>query len=155
MIRCLLAAKSQLSVWIASRPPTARQFKRWVTSEVLPSIRKHGAYATSVTIDRIVADPDFGIRLLAELKTEQERNTTLALENAVQAQQLAEAKPRVGYYDVVLASPSLVKTAVSAATRKPKKNNFKWHRRGCSITNPAICGFLGLQNKYHFLIRPK
>ncbi len=98
----------------ASKLPTARQFKHWVTSEVLPSIRKHGAYATPVTIDRIIADPEFGIRLLEELKTERERNATLALENAVQAQQLAEAKPKVGYYDMVLASPSLVKTSVIA-----------------------------------------
>ena len=49
---------------------SAKRFKHWVTSEVLPSIRKHGAYATPQTIDNIIADPDFGIRLLTQLKEE-------------------------------------------------------------------------------------
>lgn len=47
-----------------------KRFQRWVTHEVLPSIRKHGIYATETTIDQILADPDFGIRLLTELKNE-------------------------------------------------------------------------------------
>lgn len=47
-----------------------RRFQRWVTHEVLPSIRKHGAYATEATIDRILANPDFGIKLLTDLKEE-------------------------------------------------------------------------------------
>ena len=53
-----------------SRKPEAKEFKRWVTHEVLPSIRKHGAYATEATIDRILANPDFGIKLLTDLKEE-------------------------------------------------------------------------------------
>lgn len=55
---------------LKSRKPEAREFKRWVTHEVLPSIRKHGIYATETTIDQILADPDFGIRLLTNLKNE-------------------------------------------------------------------------------------
>ena len=51
-----------------SNSPKARPFERWVTKEVLPSIRKHGIYATPVTIDNILADPDYGIKLLTELK---------------------------------------------------------------------------------------
>lgn len=47
-----------------------KRFQRWVTHEVLPSIRKHGLYATETTIDQILADPDFGIRLLTDLKNE-------------------------------------------------------------------------------------
>ena len=58
---------------LKSRKPEARAFKRWVTHEVLPSIRKHGMYATEPTIDRIISDPDFGIRLLTQLKHERER----------------------------------------------------------------------------------
>lgn len=53
-----------------SRKPEAHEFKRWVTHEVLPSIRKHGIYATETTIDQILANPDFGIRLLTDLKEE-------------------------------------------------------------------------------------
>lgn len=47
-----------------------KRFQRWVTHEVLPSIRKHGIYATETTIDQILANPDFGIRLLTDLKEE-------------------------------------------------------------------------------------
>lgn len=55
---------------LKSRKPEAKEFKRWVTHEVLPSIRKHGIYATETTIDQILANPDFGIRLLTDLKNE-------------------------------------------------------------------------------------
>ena len=56
-----------------SRKPGAKEFQRWVTHEVLPSIRKHGIYATETTIDQILANPDFGIRLLTDLKKERAR----------------------------------------------------------------------------------
>lgn len=64
-----------------SRKPEAREFQRWVTHEVLPTIRKHGAYATEATIDQILADPDFGIRLLTSLK--EERAKRIEAENQV------------------------------------------------------------------------
>lgn len=58
-----------------------KRFQRWVTHEVLPSIRKHGIYATETTIDQILADPDFGIRLLTDLK--EERAKRIKAENHV------------------------------------------------------------------------
>lgn len=64
-----------------SRKPEAKAFQRWVTHEVLPAIRKHGAYMTPVTIDAIIADPAFGIRLLTELQTERERSRALLEQN--------------------------------------------------------------------------
>lgn len=73
------------SLILGSVLPTAKKFKHWVTSEVLPSIRKHGAYATDATIDNIIADPDFGIRLLQELKDERIRT-----QEALAAKEAAE-----------------------------------------------------------------
>lgn len=58
-----------------------KRFQRWVTHEVLPTIRKHGIYATETTIDQILADPDFGIRLLTDLK--EERAKRIQAENHV------------------------------------------------------------------------
>lgn len=58
-----------------------KRFQRWVTHEVLPTIRKHGIYATETTIDQILADPDFGIRLLTDLKNE--RAKRIEAENQV------------------------------------------------------------------------
>ena len=96
------------SLILSSHLPGARQFKRWVTSEVLPSIRKHGIYATPITIDRILNDPDLGIRLFTELKMEREKRAALETTVAVQTQQIAEMNPKATYYDTVLQCKDLV-----------------------------------------------
>lgn len=70
---------------LGSRKPEAKAFKRWITHEVIPSIRKNGAYATADTIDRIVEDPDFGIRLLGQLKEERARRKALEERAALDA----------------------------------------------------------------------
>lgn len=69
------------SLVLSSKLPTAKEFKRWITHEVLPTIRKHGIYATENTIDQILADPEFGIRLLTSLK--EERAKRIEAENHV------------------------------------------------------------------------
>lgn len=56
-----------------SRKPEAKVFQRWVTHEVLPSIRKHGAYMTQQTLDKALTSPDFLIQLATKLKEEQEK----------------------------------------------------------------------------------
>lgn len=60
------------SLVLGSRKPQAKEFKRWITHEVIPSIRKHGAYMTPETIEKVLFDPDFIIRLATDLKTERE-----------------------------------------------------------------------------------
>lgn len=75
-----------------SRKPEAKEFQRWVTHEVLPSIRKHGIYATETTIDQILADPNFGIRLLTDLK--EERAKRIQAEN-----QIKELEPKAKALD--------------------------------------------------------
>ena len=61
------------SLVLSSKLPTAKEFKRWVTHEVLPSIRKHGAYMTQQTLDKALTSPDFLIQLATQLKEEQEK----------------------------------------------------------------------------------
>ena len=87
---------------IRLRMEQLQRFRRWVTHEVLPSIRKHGAFMTQVTIDKVLADPDFGIRLLTQLKAEQTKNAELTALVSVKNQQIAEMKPKASYYDVIL-----------------------------------------------------
>lgn len=70
------------SLIFGSKLETAKDFKRWVTSDVLPSIRKHGMYATENTIEKILNDPDTMIKLLTELKEEREQRIKLEKENA-------------------------------------------------------------------------
>ena len=61
------------SLIVASKLPTAKVFKRWVISEVLPTIRKHGAYMDTDIIEKSLADPDFLIQLATTLKEEKQR----------------------------------------------------------------------------------
>ena len=65
------------NIYISEREQKLKQFKHWVTHEVLPSIRKHGAYMTPQTIDELIDNPDTLIRLATNLKAEQERNKKL------------------------------------------------------------------------------
>ena len=60
------------SLIMSSKLPKAKEFKHWVTSEVLPSIRKHGMYATEATIDNLLNNPDFAIQTFTKLKEEME-----------------------------------------------------------------------------------
>lgn len=64
-----------------STKPGAKQFKKWVTSEVLPSIRKHGMYATPDTLNSLLGDPDFAISVFTKLKEEQSKVKQLQIAN--------------------------------------------------------------------------
>lgn len=86
------------SLILRSQLPKTNQFKRWVTSEVLPAIRKHGVYA----INEILDNPDLAISALIKLKEERKRIQELELTTAIQNQQIAELKPKASYYDLIL-----------------------------------------------------
>jgi len=92
---------------IKANNPTAEKFQNWVTSEVLPAIRKHGAYLTDSAIEQTLTDPDYLIKLATQLKTEREGRL-------IAEQQVAEDRPKVTYYDKVLANPSLVTITIIA-----------------------------------------
>lgn len=68
------------SLILSSKLPKAKEFKHWVTSEILPSIRKHGAFMTPDVLSRAISDPDFMIGLFAELKVEQQKRKQLETE---------------------------------------------------------------------------
>ena len=96
------------SLILSSKLPTAKKFKHWVTSEVLPTIRKHGAYMTPQVIEQTLTNPDFIIQLATTLKSEQEKNKQLITMVAVQGQQITELTPKASYYDVILNCPDLL-----------------------------------------------
>lgn len=76
-----------------SKLEAAKRFKHWVTSEVLPAIRKHGAYA----VDELLNNPDMAIKAFTALKEERERNELLQADNA-------RMKPKEIFADAVSAS---------------------------------------------------
>ena len=89
-------------VIIFSNSPKVRPFRRWLTKEVIPSIRKTGVYATDNFIEQSLADPDYAIRLLTELKEEREMRNALAEENKKQQALLEEQKPKVVFADAIV-----------------------------------------------------
>lgn len=89
------------SLIFSSKLDSAKRFKRWVTSEVLPAIRKHGIYATDSVIEQTMKNPDYIITVLTEFKKERESRL-------VAEQQVQELKPKATYYDLVLQNKSLL-----------------------------------------------
>lgn len=83
---------------LGSRKPEAKAFKRWITHDVIPAIRRHGMYA----MDELLDNPDIAIEALTRLKEERERRRQLESTVAVQSQQIAELTPKASYYDIVL-----------------------------------------------------
>ena len=89
------------SLILSSKLPTAKRFKRWVTSEVLPAIRRHGAYLTEQKVEEILTNPDTIIKLATQLKEEREARK--------QAEALNEAnRPKVIFAEAVSASKTSI-----------------------------------------------
>lgn len=118
---------------IRSRKPFAKRFRKWLTSEVVPSIRKHGAYMTPAKIEEILSDPDTIIQLATQLKIEREQNAVLKT-------QIAELQPKASYYDLILQCPDLVSTSVIAKDYgfSAKSFNRLLHRLGVQFKQGDI-----------------
>lgn len=97
-----------------SKLPNAEKFSDWCCGEVLPSIRKHGVYATDNFIERSIADPDWAIAILTELKKTRAERDELKDTVNVQKTQIAELQPKSDYCDIVLKCSSLVSVSVIA-----------------------------------------
>lgn len=82
---------------LASRKKEAKKFKRWITHEVIPTIRKHGAYMSSEVIEKTLSDPDYLIRLATNLKEEKAKR-------ALAEAQIERDKPKVLFADTVSSS---------------------------------------------------
>ena len=89
------------SLILSSKLPNAKKFKHWVTSEVIPTIRKHGAYMTNDVIERTLTDPDYLIQLATALKEER-------LARQLAEQKIEEQKPLVNFAKHVTESSDTV-----------------------------------------------
>lgn len=112
---------------LGSRKPEAKQFKRWITHEVIPAIRKHGAYMTPETIEKVLTDPDTIIKLATNLKEEKQKRL-------VAEQTLEKQKPKVLFANAVETSNSSVLVGELAKIMKQNGVNigqnrlFEWLR---------------------------
>ena len=93
-------------VILDSRKPEAKRFRKWVTSEVLPTIRKHGAYMTKDTLERAITEPDFLIQLATTLKEEKAKRLEAEQQCEAQKQIIGEMEKKVSYLDLILSSTS-------------------------------------------------
>ena len=89
------------SLVLSSKLPTAKKFKRWVTSEIIPSIRKHGAYMTPETLEKVLLSPDTLMQLAQNLKDEQEKRRVLETK-------IEQDKPKVLFADAVASAKTSI-----------------------------------------------
>ena len=93
----VLSESGLYNVILLSRKPEAKKFKRWITHEVLPTIRKHGAYVTSAKLEEMISDPEAWIKVLTALKDERAAKERLQLE-------AAQNEPKIVFADAVSVS---------------------------------------------------
>lgn len=92
----------------------AERFQAKIADEVIPSIRKHGAYMTENIIDKMISSPEFGIKLLTELKEEKERRKAVEEQNNKLALENEEMKPKAEFYDAVTGGPTTLEVGTVA-----------------------------------------
>ncbi|KXB46589.1 hypothetical protein HMPREF3188_00664 [Tissierellia bacterium KA00581] len=112
------------SLILASRKPQAKQFKRWITHEVIPTIRKHGAYMTGETLEQALTSPDFLIKLATKLKEEQEKNLNLQAINSRLEVENEIMQPKAEYFDELVARNLLTNFRDTAKMFQIKQNEF-------------------------------
>lgn len=119
---------------------TAEKFQAFVADEVIPSIRKHGAYMTPKTLQEMLDDPGAMIEVLQRLKEEQARRKELETENAIKDQQIAELQPKAGYCDLVLQTKDAV--AISKIAKdygmSAKRLNLLLHEMGVQFKQGSV-----------------
>ena len=96
------------SLILSSKLESAKRFKHWVTSEVLPAIRKHGAYFTNDALERAVKEPDFLIKLASAIKHERQQKEMYAQKCTEQGETIKQLEKQSAYVDYVLQSPGLL-----------------------------------------------
>ena len=91
------------SLIFSSKLEGAQRFKHWVTHEVLPSIRKHGMYMTDNLLETAIANPDFVIGLIQNMKAEKEKSAALQMQNKQLCEKNEEMQPKADYFDDLVA----------------------------------------------------
>lgn len=112
------------NVIIRSDKPEAKPFRKWITSEVLPSIRKHGAYMTPETLEAAILNPDLLIRLCTALKDEQDKNKALQAANSTLAVDNQIMKPKADYFDEIVDRNLLTNFRETAKQLQIKEKEF-------------------------------
>lgn len=112
------------NVILRSDKPEAKPFRKWVTSEVLASIRKHGAYMTPETLEQAILNPDMMIKLCTALKDEQDKNKALQAVNSSLTVDNQIMKPKADYFDELVDRNLLTNFRETAKQLQVKEKEF-------------------------------
>lgn len=112
------------SLILSSKLPKAKEFKRWVTTEVLPAIRRHGAYMTEQTLEEALSSPEFLIKLATELKDAKDTNKKLEAVNANLTVEKQIMQPKADYFDELVDRNLLTNFRETAKQLHIKQNDF-------------------------------
>lgn len=112
------------SLILSSKLPQAKEFKRWVTTDVLPTIRKHGAYLTDSKIEEVLLSPDTIISLATQLKDEREARKQLQIVNSQLAVDNQIMQPKAKYFDDLVERNLLTNFRDTAKMLKVKEREF-------------------------------
>lgn len=112
------------NVILRSDKPEAKPFRKWVTSEVLPSIRKHGAYMTPETLEQAILNPDMMIKLCTALKDEQDKNKALQAVSSSLTVDNQIMKPKADYFDELVDRNLLTNFRETAKQLQVKEKEF-------------------------------
>lgn len=147
---------------------TAEKFQVFIAEKVIPSIRKYGAYMEKSVLEKTLEDPDFLIGILQDMKAEREKNKELTLKNteqqkviAEQSQEIEVMKPKVKYYDIVLACEDLIAITViakdygmsaEAMNDYLHKKRIQYKRDGVWVLYQEYCnkGYTGTKTHTYF-----
>lgn len=122
------------SLIFGSKLESARQFKKWVTSDILPSIRKHGGYLTPQKIEDALLNPDVLIRLATDLKEERQKRLEAERAKMIAEKTNAENAPKVMFADAIIASNTsclvgeLAKILTQNGYKIGQNRLFRWLR---------------------------
>ena len=134
-----------------SDKPKALPYQKWIAGDVVPSIRKHGAYMTPQKVEEVLSNPDLIIGLAQKLKDEQSRNTELAQENAALEARIAQDRPKVLFAESVKASEGCITIGTLAKILRQmgidmgrnrlyaflRKNGYLMRRKGADWNKPT------------------
>ena len=112
------------NVILRSDKPQAKPFRKWVTAEVLPSIRKHGAYMTPETLEQAVLNPDYLLKVVTALKNETDKRKALEVTNSALTVDLEIARPKAEYFDQLVDRNLLTSIRETAKQLEIKERDF-------------------------------
>ena len=125
---------------VRSDKKEAKPFRKWITSEVIPAIRKTGMYMTDNVWNSIMNEPEKIGELLINYGKVRQENENLKVKNKIQEQEILELKPKATYYDLILQNPRLLATRIIASDYGMTPNAFNklLHKNGIQYKQGSV-----------------